>query len=98
MMPGRGCLALAVPAAADAQRCLTSRQEHGVGDGVRREWFHLLAAELAVADLGLFETHDGGATLAPAPHSTVQCDGPTPAGHLRAFELVGCMVGLGLQC
>lgn len=78
-----------------------------MGDGVRREWFQLLAAELTAGDLGLFESADGGATLAPAPHASLHCDaGPSAGGrssgsgsraeHLRAFELVGCMLGLAL--
>lgn len=52
--------------------------EDGSGDGVRREWFSLLAAELADPQAGLFESHDGGATHSPAPHASLQCDADTP--------------------
>lgn len=73
-----------------------------MGDGVRREWFRLLVAELADPLTGLLESHDAGATFAPAPHSSVQQDdeGGSGAsgsgGHLPKFELVGCMLGLAL--
>ena len=86
----------------------SAAQEDGTGDGVRREWFRLLAAELADPHTGLFESHDGGATFSPAPHASVQCEddgsggrgggdgGRSGGSKLRKFELVGCMLGLAI--
>ncbi|KAL4422562.1 hypothetical protein ABPG75_008759 [Micractinium tetrahymenae] len=72
-------------------------QENGAGDGVRREWFRLLAAELTNPDTGLFESHNGGASFAPAPHASMQREPWEQEGaFLRKFELVGRMIGVGL--
>ncbi|PRW20575.1 E3 ubiquitin- ligase HUWE1 [Chlorella sorokiniana] len=80
-------------------------EENGVGDGVRREWFRLLAEELTDPHTGLFESHDGGTTFSPAVHASLQCDSSSGSGgneeegggHLAKFELIGAMMGLGIM-
>ena len=42
--------------------------ENAVGDGVRREWFNVVADELLQPDCGLFLSKDGGRTLQVATH------------------------------
>ncbi|KAI3430304.1 hypothetical protein D9Q98_004900 [Chlorella vulgaris] len=78
-------------------------QENAIGDGVVREWFSLLAAELTHPDTGLLETNDGGKTYSPAPHASLQSDHETSSagmaacgGHLQKLELVGAMLGVAL--
>jgi hypothetical protein len=46
---------------------------------------------------GLFETHNGGQTYQPAPHSHVHCDKGDGTGHLAKYELVGSMLGVALM-
>lgn len=81
----------------------TCVQENATGDGVVREWFSLLAAELTHPDTGLLETNDGGKTYSPAPHASLQSDHETSSaglaasgGHLQKFEVVGAMLGVAL--
>jgi hypothetical protein len=66
------------------------RGETAAGDGLRREWFQLVAAELADPRVNLFCSYDGGRTMQPSPSSDVQ------GGHTAYFELAGKVAGLAL--
>ena len=66
--------------------------ENGVGDGVRREWFEQVVAEIVDEDKGLFLSKDGGGTLTPNPHSALAHG----ADHLSYFALLGRTSGLAL--
>lgn len=51
----------------------------------------------AAAHPGLFESHNDGASFAPALHASVQREpGESEAAFLRKFELVGSLVGVAL--
>lgn len=55
------------------------------------------AAHASLPCAGLFESHNGGASFAPALHASVQREPTEPEGaHLRKFELVGCLMGVAL--
>ena len=63
-----------------------------MGDGVRREWFNVVADELLQPDCGLFLSKDGGRTLQPNPHSQLAAG----ADHLSHFCLLGRVTGLAV--
>ena len=63
-----------------------------MGDGVRREWFNVVADELLQPDCGLFLSKDGGRTLQPNPHSQLAAG----ADHLVHFCLLGRVTGLAV--
>ena len=63
-----------------------------MGDGVRREWFNVVAGELLQPDCGLFLSKDGGRTLQPNPHSQLAAG----ADHLSHFCLLGRVTGLAV--
>jgi hypothetical protein len=88
---GDVCETLAAPGAGEAAGLSVAfRGEAAAGDGLRREWFLLVAAELADPRVNLFCSYDGGRTLQPSPSSDVQ------GGHTAYFELAGKVVGLAL--
>ena len=66
--------------------------EHGVGDGVRRDWFENTVNEILDEQKGLFLSKDGGRTLQPNPHSKLAA-GPD---HLSYFALLGRIIGFAL--
>lgn len=63
--------------------------ESGLGDGHRREFFCLTAAELMNADAGLFKSNDGGRSY----HLNGVAADAQP-DHLAQFELCGKLIGL----
>ena len=63
--------------------------EPSSGDGLRRDWFELVVAEMLSLDHGLFITKPNG--LQPNPHSAL-----AEPGHLAYFALLGRVVGLAL--
>ena len=66
--------------------------ENGVGDGVRREWFHETVTEILDPGKGLFTSNDGGRTLQPNPHSKLAAGDD----HLSYFALLGRIAGFAL--
>ena len=64
--------------------------ENGSGDGVRREWFELVANEVLDEAKGLFVSKDGGKTLQPRARRSCSRD------HLSFFTLLGRIAGLAL--
>jgi E3 ubiquitin-protein ligase HACE1 len=64
--------------------------EEGVGQGVAREWFHLLSAELLNPDYALFTQSPDGNTFQPNSNSSVNPD------HLHFFRFAGQIMGLAL--
>ena len=68
------------------------RDEPGVGDGVRRDWFEHTVNEILDEQKGLFVSKDGGRTLQPNPHSKLAA-GPD---HLSYFALLGRITGFAL--
>jgi E3 ubiquitin-protein ligase HACE1 len=68
------------------------QDENGAGDGVRREWFDLVVAEMIDPDHGLFLSKDGGRTLQPNPHSELSGG----ADHLSYFALLGRITGFAI--
>eukprot|EP00929_Paragymnodinium_shiwhaense_P072123 TRINITY_DN36609_c0_g1_i2.p1 TRINITY_DN36609_c0_g1~~TRINITY_DN36609_c0_g1_i2.p1 ORF type:complete len:849 (-),score=125.38 TRINITY_DN36609_c0_g1_i2:158-2704(-) len=63
----------------------------GAGDGHRREFFRLAAAELMNPDCGLFKSTDGGRSF----HISATAGNSQP-DHLAQFELCGKLLGLAL--
>ena len=76
---------------------ITFQQENGRGDGLLREWFSLLAAELS--EQGLFETRNCGASCQPAPaaQSQAQQEEGGLQRLLQLYELVGGVLGVGIM-
>ena len=66
--------------------------ENGTGDGLRREWFDVVVAELFDPARGLVLSRDGGRTFVPNPHSATTAG----ADHLSYFALLGRITGLAL--
>lgn len=66
--------------------------ENGVGDGHRREFFRLAAAELMEPEFGLFKSNDGQRSFHP---SSTASDAQPDA--LAFFELIGKLIGLALM-
>lgn len=66
--------------------------ENGVGDGHRREFFRLAAAELMDQEFGLFKSNDGGRSFHPS--STA---GDAQPESLAYFELCGKLITLALM-
>lgn len=64
--------------------------EAAAGDGLRREWFQLVAKEVSDPSFNLFCSYDGGRTLQPSPTSDVQTE------DIKYFELIGKVAGLAL--
>lgn len=62
------------------------------GDGLRREWFQLVAKEVSDPGFNLFCSYDGGRTLQPSPTSDVQ-----PLDN-KYFELIGKVPCPALPC
>ena len=71
---------------------VTFESEHGMGDGVRREWLQLVVGELLDPARGLFSSKDGNRTLQPSPHSATTAG----ADHLAYFTVLGRVAGLSL--
>jgi len=86
------CGTLAVEGAANAVGLSVNfRGEAAAGDGLRREWFRLVARELSDPAVNLFASYDGGRTLQPSPTSSVQ-----EGAEGSYFQLAGKVVGLAL--
>lgn len=66
--------------------------ENGVGDGHRREFFRLAAAELMDPEFGLFKSNDGGRSFHP---SSTAADAQPES--LAYFELCGKLISLALM-
>lgn len=66
--------------------------ENGVGDGHRREFFRLVAAELMDPEFGLFRSNDGGRSFHP---SSTSKDAQPEC--LSFFELCGKLIALALM-
>ena len=64
--------------------------ENGSGDGIRREWFELIANEVLDESRGLFVSKDGGKTLQPRARRSASVN------HLSYFTLLGRIAGLAL--
>ena len=62
--------------------------ESGVGSGVRREWFRLLAGHFLDGRSGLLASADGGRTWQPSVDARLQGD------HLPFFSILGEPTGL----
>lgn len=66
--------------------------EPSYGDGLRRDWFGQVFAELLDPAVGLFLSKDGGRTVQPNPYSRIAA-GPN---HLGYFMVLGRLTGLAL--
>jgi E3 ubiquitin-protein ligase HACE1 len=73
----------------DEGRIPLTHRSTGVGPGVRREWFDLLAKELLNPNYGLFTLSADGATVQPNPNSHL-----FNPDHLSYFRFAGRMIGL----
>lgn len=82
-----------VDAAATAQQLTVWFEgENGVGDGLRREWFHKATVEIVDFGKGLFSSKDDGRTSQPNSESVLAAG----ADHLSYFALLGRIAGFAL--
>jgi len=64
--------------------------EEGMGEGVMREWFNVLLAEIVNPEYGLFSQSADGCTFQPNSQSSVNPD------HLNYFRFAGQILGLAM--
>jgi len=64
--------------------------EEGMGEGVMREWFNVLLAEIVNPEYGLFSQSADGCTFQPNSQSSINPD------HLNYFRFAGQILGLAM--
>jgi hypothetical protein len=91
ILPTCGFMTLDISSGLDVTIIGQSGQTGSRGDGIRREWLDLVAAQFMDANVNLFRSRDGGRTFDPSPTAATTVD-----NHLAQLRCVGKVVGVAL--